>query len=132
MKAGAPTCQTCVKPVRSNAHGGRRSDSRRFVRDGVGKTDLSEVLALVRYTGYTSDMSTQTQELLSVALTLSEIERANLAGSLLRSLDPSPDPLADKAWAAEIERRVQAIDRGEVSLTPWDEVMATMRQSRNG
>jgi putative addiction module component (TIGR02574 family) len=77
-------------------------------------------------------MSTQTQELLLVALTLSEIERANLAGSLLRSLDPSPDPLADKAWAAEIERRVQAIDRGEVSLTPWDEVMATMRQSRNG
>ena len=32
---------------------GRRSDSRRFVRDGVGKTDLSKVLALVRYTGYT-------------------------------------------------------------------------------
>ena len=77
-------------------------------------------------------MSTQTQELLTVALTLSEIERANLAGSLLRSLDPSPDPLADQAWAAEIERRVQAIDRGEVHLTPWDEVMAAMRQRRNG
>jgi putative addiction module component (TIGR02574 family) len=62
----------------------------------------------------------------------SGIERANLAGSLLRSLDPSPDPLADQAWAAEIERRVQAIDRGEVNLTPWDEVMAAMRTRRNG
>ena len=77
-------------------------------------------------------MSAQSQELLTVALTLSEIERANLAGALLRSLDPSPDPLADQAWAAEIERRVQAIDRGEVNLTPWGEVMAAMRQRRNG
>ena len=67
-------------------------------------------------------MNTQPQELLSAALTLSEMERANLAGSLLRSLDPIPDPTADQAWAAEIERRMQAIDRGEVKLTPWDDV----------
>ena len=33
---------------------------------------------------------------------------------------------------AEVERRVQAIDRGEVNLTPWDEVMAAMRTRRNG
>ena len=52
-------------------------------------------------------MNTQPQELLSAALTLSEMERANLAGSLLRSLDPTPDPTADQAWAAEIERRMQ-------------------------
>ncbi len=77
-------------------------------------------------------MNTQPQELLMAALTLSEIERANLAGSLLRSLDPTPDPTADQAWAAEIEHRVQAIDRGEVNLTPWDEVMAAMRERRNG
>ena len=77
-------------------------------------------------------MNAQPQELLTAALTLSEIERANLAGSLLRSLDPAPDPTADQAWAAEIERRVQAIDRGEVHLTPSDEVMAAMRERRNG
>lgn len=52
-------------------------------------------------------MNTQPQELLSEALTLSEMERANPAGSLLRSLDPTPDPTADQAWAAEIERRMQ-------------------------
>ena len=77
-------------------------------------------------------MNTQPQELLTAALTLSEIERANLAGSLLRSLDPTPDPTADQAWAAEIESRVQAIDRGEVNLMPWDEVMASMRERRSG
>ena len=77
-------------------------------------------------------MNTQTQELLSAALTLSEIERANLAGSLLRSLDPMPDPSADQAWAAEIERRLQAIDCGEVNLTPWDDVMTAMRERLHG
>ena len=77
-------------------------------------------------------MNTQPQELLTAALSLSEIERADLAESLLRSLDPAPDPSADQAWAAEIERRIQAIDRGEVNLTAWDEVMATMRERRNG
>jgi putative addiction module component (TIGR02574 family) len=77
-------------------------------------------------------MNTHPQELLTAALSLSEIERADLAESLLRSLDPAPDPSADQAWAAEIERRIQAIDRGEVNLTPWDEVMATMRERRNG
>jgi putative addiction module component (TIGR02574 family) len=77
-------------------------------------------------------MNTQPQELLTAALSLSEIERADLAESLLRSLDPAPDLSADQAWAAEIERRIQAIDRGEVNLTPWDEVVATMRERRNG
>ncbi len=77
-------------------------------------------------------MDTQTKELLSAALTLPEIERANIAGSLLRSLDPSPDPNADAAWAAEIERRVQSIDCGEVDLSRWDDVMTAMRERRNG
>ena len=77
-------------------------------------------------------MSTQPQDLLSAALTLPEIERANIASSLLRSLDPSPDPTADEAWAAEIKRRVESIDRGEVELTPWNDVMSAMRDRRNG
>ncbi len=77
-------------------------------------------------------MDTQPQELLTAALSLSEIERANIAGSLLRSLDPAPDPAADQAWAAEIQRRVESIDRGKVDLKPWDDVMAAIRQRRNG
>ncbi len=77
-------------------------------------------------------MTTPSHELLSAALMLPETERANLAGLLLRSLDPTPDPAADEAWAAEIQRRVQAIDRGEVDLIPWDDVMAAMRERNNG
>ncbi|EMB15275.1 addiction module protein [Rhodopirellula europaea] len=77
-------------------------------------------------------MNTQPQDLLSAALTLPEIERANIAGFLLRSLDPSPDPTAAAAWAAEIKRRVESIDRGEVELMPWNDVMSAMRDPRNG
>lgn len=70
--------------------------------------------------------------MLALALTLPEVDRANLAGSLLRNLDPSPDPTADEAWAAENERRIQDIDRDEANLTPWDDVMIAMRERRNG
>jgi len=77
-------------------------------------------------------MNTQPQDLLAAALSLPETDRADLAASLLRSLDPVADPTADAAWAAEIERRVNSIDNGEAKLVPWDDVMAAMRDRRNG
>lgn len=77
-------------------------------------------------------MNTQPQELLTAALSLPETDRAELAGSLLRSLDPPADPDADAAWAAEIERRLKSIDNGAVQLMPWDDVMAAMSDRRNG
>jgi putative addiction module component (TIGR02574 family) len=41
-------------------------------------------------------------------------ERARLARQILESLDGAPaDQGADKAWADEIERRVEALDRGD-------------------
>jgi putative addiction module component (TIGR02574 family) len=45
-----------------------------------------------------------------------------LAAELLASLDGPADPDAEAAWAAEIERRVDAIEAGSVALEPWDEV----------
>ena len=45
------------------------------------------------------------------ARTLSPEERARLAETMLESLQPSI-PEIDCAWAEEIERRVDAIDRG--------------------
>jgi putative addiction module component (TIGR02574 family) len=76
-------------------------------------------------------MNTQTQELLQTALALCESDRAEIAGSLIRSLDAEIDEDADAAWAAEIERRLQAIDRGEVRLIPWDDVMQELRGRRH-
>lgn len=39
---------------------------------------------------------------------------------------PSPD--LDKAWASEIQRRVEDIESGRVAGIPGDEVMARMRK----
>lgn len=82
--------------------------------------------------GYNKDMNTEPQQLLATALSMPELDRANLAASLLRSLDPPDDPQADAAWAAEIRRRVESIDNGTAELRTWDDVISQMRQRRNG
>ena len=45
-----------------------------------------------------------------------------MAAELLDSLDGPADPGAGAAWAAEIERRVTAIEAGTVKLESWEEV----------
>jgi putative addiction module component (TIGR02574 family) len=76
-------------------------------------------------------MNTQSQELLQSALALPEAERAEMAASLIRSLDPETDENVDAAWASEIQRRVEAIDRGEVRLIPWDDLMRELSSRRH-
>jgi putative addiction module component (TIGR02574 family) len=76
-------------------------------------------------------MNTQFQELLQSALALPEGERAEIAASLIRSLDTETDEDVDAAWATEIQRRVEAIDRGEVRLIPWDDVMRELNGRRH-
>lgn len=69
-------------------------------------------------------------DLLARILILSPAQRAELAHRLLLSLEPStPDPDADELWAAEIERRAAAIDRGETQLTDWRQSIARVRNS---
>ncbi|MGO9111910.1 MAG: addiction module protein [Thermoguttaceae bacterium] len=76
-------------------------------------------------------MTTQSQEVLQSALALPEEERAEIAASLIRSLDPKTDEDVDAAWADEIQRRAEAIDRGEVRLMPRDDVMQELRRRRH-
>ena len=59
---------------------------------------------------------------LADALRLDEHARAELAVELLASLDGPADADAEAEWAAEIERRVAAIESGTAVLEPWDEV----------
>lgn len=61
-------------------------------------------------------------ELLKQALTLSDKERAELASSLIDSLDPTVDADAELAWQKEIARRLEEIENGKVKTIPWDEV----------
>ena len=77
-------------------------------------------------------MNTQSQDLLQTALALPESDRAEIAASLIRSLDTRTDEDADAAWAVEIQRRVDSIDHGQVKLIPWDDVMHELRDRKNG
>lgn len=78
-------------------------------------------------------MSTQSEQVIQTALSLSEADRARLAALLIRSLESEGDNSdVDAAWAAEIPRRILSIDSGEVQLVPWDDVMRRMHNGRNG
>jgi putative addiction module component (TIGR02574 family) len=73
-------------------------------------------------------MSKTLAELKEKAFRLSEVERAELALSLIESLDGPPDDGADEAWRVEIEHRIGQIERGEVELIPGEEVFARLRR----
>ena len=62
------------------------------------------------------------QELLKKALALPDKERADLAGSLIDSLDDTVDENAEAAWQAEIVRHLEDVPSGKVKTTSWDEV----------
>lgn len=71
-------------------------------------------------------MTREAAALLDEALKLSAEERAGLAARLLRSLDDEGDEdfdqaAYDDAWGAEIQKRLDEVDRGEVKMIPWDE-----------
>ena len=67
-------------------------------------------------------MTQDASELLRRALALSPEERAELAGSLLESLDAADDdPKAvEAAWDEEIARRIDDLDSGKVEPVTLD------------
>ena len=71
-------------------------------------------------------------DLIVRSLSLSEAERADLAHRLLVSLEPplseSPQEV-EEAWAAELDRRVDQLDRGEVKMIPWPETEKRIREA---
>jgi len=56
--------------------------------------------------------------ILKDALALPTEARADLAGSLLESLDSEVDEDPEAAWATEINRRIAELDGGEVKTVP--------------
>jgi len=67
-------------------------------------------------------MTQQALDLLQKALSLAEEERADLACSLMESLDAAVEEGAQSAWDEEISRRVTELDSGKAKTVPWDEV----------
>lgn len=61
------------------------------------------------------------------AAALSPDDRAKLAQTILESLH-TPIAEVEAAWAAEIEKRVAAFDRGELESYPAEDVFAEARR----
>ncbi len=76
---------------------------------------MSRVFVLSRYHEI---MSQEADELLKKALTLPVAERAELAGSLIESLDEAGDESVKAAWDEEIARRMEDLDSGRLNLPP--------------
>lgn len=70
-------------------------------------------------------MNKRVAEIFAQAQQLSPEERAELVDLLLVLGVPEPHP--DPAWMAEIERRVESVERGDAVLYDADEVMARLR-----
>ena len=74
-------------------------------------------------------MNKVANEILTEAMQLSIIERAEIASALLASLDGEPDDGVEAAWAAEIERRIERIKSGAATGQPWAEVRKRLERS---
>ncbi len=71
-------------------------------------------------------MDRSLKEVFREAAQLPERDRATLAGLLIGTLDPAPEPDVEAAWSEEIKRRVADIEAGTVKLIPWEEVRAEL------
>ena len=66
-------------------------------------------------------MTRRAKKLLDEALELDPSDRADLAATLLESLDGEPEDGIEEAWAQEVERRVAEVESGALRTIPWSE-----------
>jgi putative addiction module component (TIGR02574 family) len=71
-------------------------------------------------------MARDLRQMFREAFELAESDRATLAGLLIESLEPPPDPEVEELWAQEAERRWQEIEGGSAQTIPWEEVRAKL------
>jgi len=67
-------------------------------------------------------MTERATELMQKALSLSEEERADLACSLIDSLDATVDEGAESAWSKRSRGRIAELDSGRAKTVSWEEV----------
>ncbi len=76
-------------------------------------------------------MTAEAKKIFEQALALPEPERAALIDALADSLQAVDEDLSPE-WEAEIARRIDAVERGESTLIPGDEVEARIRRTLDG
>jgi putative addiction module component (TIGR02574 family) len=68
------------------------------------------------------------QDILRAASNLATEERLQLIETLWETLSPDHWPVPSPDWQAEIQRRSEALDRGEMETQSWEEVRAAARK----
>ena len=77
-------------------------------------------------------MSISKEDLHRLALELTKVEHAALAGMLLESIEPGDDPDVESAWLAEVERRVAEWESGAATPDSWALVRDRLRRKLTG
>lgn len=68
-------------------------------------------------------MTKVAEQVLAQALQLDPSDRAELRDRLFELDDDGPpEPGYEEAWTAELDERLGQIERGEVTLIPWEQV----------
>lgn len=73
-------------------------------------------------------MSTKVQRVLDQALAMTPSEKAQIAHSLIVSLDFAPDTEVESEWLALASQRAAALDGGKVEPISWDELKRRIRE----
>ena len=73
-------------------------------------------------------MLDQVVELAERGKALAPGDRSRLVDMLLESLHEGPVAQVEAAWDAEVERRLEAYDRGEIQAIDGEEVLAKARR----
>jgi putative addiction module component (TIGR02574 family) len=74
-------------------------------------------------------MSQTVDEILQAALDLPDEEQLRLVAALLAAVDERGLNPLDDAWMAEIERRSDGYDAGEIGAVPWSVVKERSRRA---
>jgi putative addiction module component (TIGR02574 family) len=75
-------------------------------------------------------MSKLKKQVLDEALKLPPTERAELIENLLTSFEFPSRKTIDDLWAKEVESRIDAFERGEISATPAMEVFKKIEKHK--
>ena len=77
-------------------------------------------------------MAMTTEELLSAALELPDIDRFDLVEGLIASLQPEDQAPIDESWREIVRRRSAEVRSGQVVPIPWEEVKRRAREMTGG
>ena len=76
-------------------------------------------------------MGNKGKKVLEEALTLPPEDRAELAATLIDSLDEKEEEAVAEAWGREVQRRMREVESGALKTIPWSEARKQILALRN-